>query len=85
MKIQGCIAVLTGAGSGIGRALALALAREGCHLALVDINANNLRETAEQARHSGVNVTEHPLDVADRSAIAVYPNRLSPAMGRWTC
>ncbi|SES09186.1 SDR family NAD(P)-dependent oxidoreductase [Halopseudomonas bauzanensis] len=82
MKIQGCIAVLTGAGSGIGRALALALAREGCHLALVDINANNLRETAEQARHSGVNVTEHPLDVADRSAIAVLPEQVIAGHGQ---
>lgn len=42
MKINGCVAVLTGAGSGIGRELALALAREGCQLALVDINAGQL-------------------------------------------
>ncbi|HIZ49861.1 MAG TPA: SDR family oxidoreductase [Candidatus Pseudomonas excrementavium] len=82
MKIQGCVAVLTGAGSGIGRALAMALAREGCHLALVDINVSNLQETAQQARHGGVKVTEHPLDVADRSAIAALPDRVVAGHGQ---
>jgi len=48
------VAVLTGAASGIGQALALHLAREGCHLALADRNAAGLADTAARARTAGV-------------------------------
>lgn len=73
MQIKDRVAVLTGAGSGIGRALAVALARSGCHLALVDLNPDSLAETATQARALGARVSEHPTDVSDRSAIAALP------------
>lgn len=82
MKIVGCVAVLTGAGSGIGRELALALAKGGCSLALVDINVPQLRETAERARALGVRVTEHPMDVADRGAIARLPEQVLAEHGQ---
>ena len=82
MKIDGCVAVLTGAGGGIGRALALALARGGCQLALIDINAGNLQETAEQARSLGTVVSEHPMDVADRVAIAALPEQVLSQHGQ---
>jgi NAD(P)-dependent dehydrogenase (short-subunit alcohol dehydrogenase family) len=45
---QGKVAVVTGAGSGIGRALALGLARRGARLALSDIDDTGLAQTAEQ-------------------------------------
>lgn len=73
MQIKDCVAVLTGAGSGIGRALALELAKEHCHLALVDLNPAALAETAVQARALGVKVSEHPLDVANRARVAELP------------
>ena len=82
MKIKGCVAVLTGAGSGIGRELALALARGGCQLALVDINAIQLAETAELARGLGVRVSEHAMDVADRTAIAGLPEQVIARHGQ---
>ncbi|KAF0805571.1 short-chain dehydrogenase [Alcanivorax xiamenensis] len=82
MKIEGKVAVLTGAGSGIGRALALALADRGCHLALADINADSLEDIASQARERGVTVTAHPLDVADRTAVAVLPEQVVAAHGQ---
>ena len=71
MVLQGRTAVITGAAGGIGRGIALALARRGCHLALADVNAAGLAETAAQA--AGVRVSRHRLDVADRAAVAALP------------
>jgi NAD(P)-dependent dehydrogenase (short-subunit alcohol dehydrogenase family) len=47
MTLDDRTAVITGAGSGIGRAIAQALARRGCHLALVDISEPGLAETVQ--------------------------------------
>jgi NAD(P)-dependent dehydrogenase (short-subunit alcohol dehydrogenase family) len=63
------VAAVTGAASGIGRALSMALAREGCHLALADLDAEGLARTAEAATALGVRVTTQRLDVADRDAV----------------
>lgn len=63
------IAVVTGAGSGIGRALAQCLAARGCRLALADINAEALAETA--ALLPGEVYTQ-TLDVADRAAVYAF-------------
>ncbi len=82
MQINDCVAVLTGAGSGIGRALALALAEKHCHLALADLNPSALAETAAQARALGVKVSEHPLDVADRAAVAALPQAVMAEHGK---
>ncbi len=67
------VAVVTGAASGIGAALAVALAGRGCNLALADVNAAGLQGVASRARSGGVKVTEHSLDVADEGAIAALP------------
>ena len=63
------VAAITGAGSGIGRALALQLAGQGCALALSDVNAEGLAETAAAARASGVAVTDAVVDVAQRQQV----------------
>ena len=60
------VAVVTGAASGIGRELVLGLARRGCHLAISDLNSRGLKETARLASGSGVTITTHTFDVADK-------------------
>jgi short-subunit dehydrogenase len=72
MDLSGRTALITGAGSGIGRALAIALAGRGCNLALADINTAGLEETAGQVG-SQVKVSQHRLDVSDPGQITAFP------------
>jgi len=76
------VAAITGAGSGIGRALALDLARRGCHLALSDVNEDSLRQTAEQARTLGVQVSESRVDVSDAGAVQRWADQVASEYGR---
>jgi short-subunit dehydrogenase len=73
MRLAGRTAVITGAANGIGRAVAVSLARRGCHLALADIDEDGLADTAELTREHNVRVSRHCLDVADRAAVAQFP------------
>ncbi|HST54162.1 MAG TPA: SDR family NAD(P)-dependent oxidoreductase [Pyrinomonadaceae bacterium] len=82
MKLEGRTAVVTGAASGIGRAIALSLGRRGCHLALADIDEAGMAETDDLARTSSVRVTRHRVDVADRGAVASFPARVAAEHGR---
>lgn len=75
-RIDGRIAAVTGAGSGIGRALAVALARRRCPLALADIDENGLAQTVEAATGLGVKVTAVRLDVADRAAMYSWADQV---------
>jgi NAD(P)-dependent dehydrogenase (short-subunit alcohol dehydrogenase family) len=73
---RGRVAAVTGAGSGIGRALALELARRGAHLALADIDDAGLAETVARGEGYGVKVTSQHLDVADRDAVYAWADRV---------
>ena len=64
-QLQGRTAVITGGGSGIGRATALRLADKGCQLALVDLNADRLAEMRAELEARGVRTSTHIADVAD--------------------
>jgi len=91
MKLENRTAVITGAASGIGRGIAVALARRGCNLALADVNDAGLSETARlaQSNHSdptnqtaprsALRISQHHLDVADRRAIAAFPQAVIAA------
>jgi short-subunit dehydrogenase len=68
-SFNGKVAAITGAGSGIGRELALELARSGCHLALSDVNDARLAETASSCQQLGGNVTVSTVDVSNRDAV----------------
>jgi short-subunit dehydrogenase len=82
--IKGGTAVITGAASGIGAALAANLARRGMDLALADRNADGLAAAAAVARAAGVKVTEHILDVTDVAALAALPEAVLAAHGKVT-
>ena len=73
---DGRIAAITGAGSGIGRALARDLAGRGAHLALADIDEVGLAETVALCEGAGVKVTSQRVDVADREAVFAWADQV---------
>jgi butyryl-CoA dehydrogenase len=80
--LHGRVAAVTGAGSGIGRAIALELASRGCHLALADIDEENLNRTSNTVRRLGVTVSEAVVDVASRSAVHEWADKTVVEHGR---
>lgn len=76
------VAVITGAGSGMGREMALQLAREGCHLALNDVQADALNLTVTQARSSGVYVSVHLFDVTKREKLKAFTEEVMSEHGQ---
>jgi NAD(P)-dependent dehydrogenase (short-subunit alcohol dehydrogenase family) len=72
------VVVITGAGSGIGRALSLEFARRGARVALSDVDTANAEETAKLA---GDNARAYTLDVADRSAVLAHAEDVADEFG----
>ena len=72
----GRVVAITGAASGIGRALAEELAKRGAHLALTDIDDDGLAETVGRCEGRGVKVTARWLDVADRDAVFAWADEV---------
>ncbi|HTN32647.1 MAG TPA: SDR family NAD(P)-dependent oxidoreductase [Marinobacter sp.] len=79
-NLKNKVAVVTGAGSGIGRALAQALATRGCRLALSDVNKAGLAETV--ATLKGLDVKSYTLDVSDRDAIYAHADQVAKDFGQ---
>lgn len=72
-SIDGRVAAVTGAASGIGRALSVALAERGCRIAVSDVDEDGLAETGRRAREAGAeNVSLTRVDVADRAAVEAW-------------
>ena len=69
MKLSGKIALVTGAAQGIGRGIALRLAKDGADIALVDLNLEKLGEVAEEIKALGRNYTVFAADVGDRDQV----------------
>lgn len=79
MKYQDRVAVVTGAGSGIGRALTCSLTRDGAHVAASDIDQKGLAETQAACRPG--QVTTFQVDVADRDAVFEYAQDVRSQLG----
>jgi NAD(P)-dependent dehydrogenase (short-subunit alcohol dehydrogenase family) len=76
------VAAITGAASGMGRTLAVELARRGCHLALSDVNEAGLQETAALASKHGVKVTTTRVDTSKREAVYAWADQVVRDHGR---
>ena len=69
MHIEGKVVLVTGAGQGIGRAIALRLAKDGAHIAIVDVDDTKLQEVAEGVKKLGRKATTFKADVSKRDEV----------------
>jgi NADP-dependent 3-hydroxy acid dehydrogenase YdfG len=78
----GKVAVVTGAGSGIGQALAIELARSGASVAISDVNTEGLASTEERLKSIGAPVKTDRLDVTEREAFELYADAVKDHFGK---
>ncbi|GLU33911.1 3-oxoacyl-ACP reductase FabG [Trinickia caryophylli] len=69
MRLNGKVAIVTGAGQGIGAAIALKFAREGAAVAVCDLNAEAVKSVAGACREAGAQAVGFTVNVADRDAV----------------
>lgn len=81
-SFNGKVAAITGAASGMGRTLAIELARRGCHVALSDVNEKGLAETALLAGKHGVKVTTARVNTASRDEIYAWADQVVSDHGK---
>jgi NADP-dependent 3-hydroxy acid dehydrogenase YdfG len=78
----GKVAVVTGAGSGIGQALAIELGRSGAKVAISDVNLEGLADTERQLKAIGAEVKADRLDVTEREAFLLYADAVKEHFGK---
>ncbi|OBJ10319.1 SDR family oxidoreductase [Mycobacterium sp. 1465703.0] len=78
----GKVAVVTGAGSGIGQALAVELARSGAKVAISDVDLEGLAQTEEQLKAIGASFKSDRLDVTEREAFLAYADGVKEHFGK---
>ena len=78
----GKVAVVTGAGSGIGQALAIELGRSGAKVAISDVDLEGLAQTEEQLKAIGAPVKSDRLDVTEREAFLAYADAVNDHFGK---
>lgn len=78
---NGKVAVITGAASGIGRALAVAFAQEGASVAISDVDMNGLAETLRMVEAAGGSGRTYQVDVGDRDAVFAFADEVQSTQG----
>ena len=81
MKVANKVIVVTGAGSGMGRALVLNLLKKDARVAAVDLNENTLQETVKLAGQYQDKISAHVVNVSDRKAVEALPDAVIKAHG----
>jgi meso-butanediol dehydrogenase / (S,S)-butanediol dehydrogenase / diacetyl reductase len=81
MSIEGKVALITGAGQGIGRGIALRLAADGAEIAVVDLNESKMGEVADEVRRIGRKATTFVADVTDRDQVYAAVGHAESALG----
>jgi 2-hydroxycyclohexanecarboxyl-CoA dehydrogenase len=80
MRLPDKVAIVTGAASGLGRGIALALAREGARVAVVDLNEAGARDTVEAIAKDGGQAAAWRADISDKARIDLV---VAEVIGRW--
>ena len=81
MRVKDRVAVVTGAASGIGRAIALGLAREGAHVAIMDVNGELALKTADEIRGLRRQAEVYPGSVSDQTFVGSAVDRIAERFG----
>ncbi|MDQ3156396.1 MAG: acetoin reductase [Actinomycetota bacterium] len=81
MSIDGKVALITGAGQGIGRGIALRLARDGADIAIVDLDEQKMASVAAEVREIGSKATTFVSDISDRAQVYAAVDHAESALG----
>jgi 3-oxoacyl-[acyl-carrier protein] reductase len=82
MQLNGKLAVITGSGRGIGRAMALAFAQKGANVAALDLNPADLEKTVQLCTEAGVKAGSYLCNVADEDAVIATLDKVVADFGR---
>jgi 3-oxoacyl-[acyl-carrier protein] reductase len=82
MRLKGKVAIVTGAGRGIGKATAVAFAKEGANVVLVAKTKSQIEEGAQECRELGVEAIAVPTDVSKKAEVQAMAERAYTAFGR---
>jgi 3-oxoacyl-[acyl-carrier protein] reductase len=82
LGLKGKVAIVTGGSRGIGRAIALTLAAEGCNVAICARGEEKLRETEAELKAAGVNVYAGVVDVSQRGEVEAFVHEVAAKLGR---